>query len=130
MDTPREQTRIERVGVVGCGLMGSGIAEVCARRGLDVVVIDASEAAVKAGRDRIEGSMANAVRRGKLTAEEEAVAHEALRFSTDLDALADRDLVVEAVTEDEQVKVPLFRRLDEAGLLGRKAGRGFYDYHR
>jgi 3-hydroxybutyryl-CoA dehydrogenase len=94
--------------------MGSGIAEVCARRGLDVVVVDASDGAVKAGRDRVEGSMANAVRRGKLSAEDEARAREAMRFTTDLDALGDRQLVVEAVTEDEAVKVSLFRRLDEA----------------
>ena len=57
---------LERVGVVGCGLMGAGIAEVSARRGTHVAVVDANEAAVKAGRDRIETSLANAVRRGKL----------------------------------------------------------------
>ena len=58
---------LERIGVVGCGLMGSGIAEVCARAGLDVVVTEVSEDALKAGRSRIEKSLARAVRNGKLT---------------------------------------------------------------
>jgi 3-hydroxybutyryl-CoA dehydrogenase len=105
--------QIERVGVVGCGLMGSGIAEVCARHGLDVVVVDADEAAVKAGRDRVGASLANAVRRGKLDADEQDRALEALRFAADLGALADRQLVVEAVTESEGVKTALFRSLDD-----------------
>ncbi|MHB1129070.1 MAG: 3-hydroxyacyl-CoA dehydrogenase NAD-binding domain-containing protein, partial [Ilumatobacteraceae bacterium] len=105
--------QIERVGVVGCGLMGSGIAEVSARAGLNVVVVDASDAAVKAGRERIESSLANAVRRGKLDAESQQRALEALTFSTDMDALADRQLVVEAVTEAEKVKTAIFRSLDD-----------------
>ncbi len=104
---------IERVGVVGCGLMGSGIAEVCARAGLDVIVVDADEASVKAGKERIERSMANAVRRGKLDPADEATALEALRYSSDVGALADRNLGVEASTEAEGAKTALFRSLDE-----------------
>lgn len=104
---------IERVGVVGCGLMGSGIAEVFARRGLDVVVVDADEPAVKAGRERIAASLANALRRGKLEAVDHDRALEALRYSSDVGALADRDLVVEAVTENEGVKTEIFRSLDQ-----------------
>jgi 3-hydroxybutyryl-CoA dehydrogenase len=105
--------QIERVGVVGCGLMGSGIAEVSARAGLDVVVVDADEASVKVGRERIETSLANAVRRGKLDGADAARALEGLRFANDLSALADRQLVVEAVTEAEAVKTAIFRGLDE-----------------
>jgi len=105
--------QIERVGVVGCGLMGSGIAEVCARAGLNVVVVDANDVAVKAGRERIETSLANAVRRGKLDAESQKRALEAFTFSTELSSLADRQLVVEAVTEAEDVKTVIFRSLDE-----------------
>lgn len=105
--------QIERVGIVGCGLMGAGIAEVCARAGLDVVVIDAGEVALKVGRERIETSLANAVRRGKLDVESQTRALEALTFSTDMNALADRQLVVEAVTEAEDLKTAIFRSLDK-----------------
>ena len=105
--------QIERVGVVGCGLMGSGIAEVSARAGLNVVVVDANDLAVKAGRERIESSLANAVRRGKLETEAKEQTLEALTFSTDMSVLADRQLVVEAVTEAEDIKVAIFRLLDE-----------------
>jgi 3-hydroxybutyryl-CoA dehydrogenase len=104
---------IERVGVVGCGLMGAGIAEVCARQGLEVIVVESDDAAVKAGRGRIEASLANAVRRGKLGPEGEGVAREALTFATDLARLADRDLVIEAVSESEGLKTSVFRSLDE-----------------
>jgi 3-hydroxybutyryl-CoA dehydrogenase len=104
---------IEHVGVVGCGLMGSGIAEVCARHGLDVVVVDADDASVKAGKARIEASLATAVSRGKLDAELQSLALDSLSYSTDLTALADRHLVVEAVTESEPVKTEVFRSLDE-----------------
>ena len=93
--------------------MGSGIAEVSARAGLDVVVLDADEAAVKAGRERIEASLANAVRRGKLDDDKRTATLEALTFSSDIGALADRQLVVEAVTEHESTKTAVFRTLDE-----------------
>ncbi|HMJ77884.1 MAG TPA: 3-hydroxybutyryl-CoA dehydrogenase [Iamia sp.] len=104
---------IERVGVVGCGLMGSGIAEVVARQGRDVVVLDADDGVLAAGRERIAGSLANAVRRGKLDADASERALEAMRFTTDHGALSDRQLVIEAVTEDEALKTEVFRRLDE-----------------
>lgn len=109
---------IKRVGVVGCGLMGSGIAEVCARRGLDVVVIDADDAATKAGQERIEASLATAVRRGKLDVADAERAKESLRYSTDMGALGDRQLVVEAVTEAEAVKTSVLRTLDEVVEAG------------
>ena len=105
--------QIERVGIVGCGLMGSGIAEVCARAGLDVVVVDAGEVALNAGRERIESSLANAVRRGKLDVDSQTRALEALTFSADMSAMADRQLVIEAVTEAEDLKTAIFRSLDE-----------------
>jgi 3-hydroxybutyryl-CoA dehydrogenase len=100
------------VAVVGCGLMGSGIAEVLARAGRTVLVHEVDEAAAERGRARIETSLGRAVRSGKL---EEAVRDEVLariELGTDLDALADAELVVEAASEDEAVKTDLFRRLD------------------
>jgi 3-hydroxybutyryl-CoA dehydrogenase len=99
------------VGVVGCGLMGAGIAEVTARAGLHVVVAESSEAAAAAGRARLEQSLARAEAKGKIDAA--AVVLERIRVVTDLDELADRDLVVEAIVEDESAKTELFTRLDK-----------------
>ena len=104
---------IERVGVVGCGLMGSGIAEVNARAGLDVIVTEVSQDALDAGRARIEKSLARAVRNGKLDEAARDDAFGRLRFTTDLGELADRQLVVEAVAENEQVKTDVFTALDK-----------------
>jgi 3-hydroxybutyryl-CoA dehydrogenase len=103
---------VERVGILGAGLMGSGVAEVCARAGLEVAVIEVGEELAAAGRKRVEASLAKAVARGKVTDEERAAALGRLSFGTDFAALADRDLVVEAVVEDQAVKVEVFRRLD------------------
>ncbi|MFC4505007.1 MULTISPECIES: 3-hydroxybutyryl-CoA dehydrogenase [Streptomyces] len=105
-------TDVRRVGVVGCGLMGAGIAEVCARAGLDVVVHEVNEEAAKAGRSRLAASLDRGVRRGKLTGEERDAALARLRVVSDLMDLSDRDLVVEAATEDEAVKLDLFAALD------------------
>src|SRR5690242_11695093 len=104
---------IERVGVVGCGLMGSGIAEVCARSGRDVVVLEVDEAALSTGRRNIEHSLARAVQSGKLSGEARGVALDQLRFSTDYADLADRELVVEAVVESEPEKLQVFAMLDK-----------------
>jgi 3-hydroxybutyryl-CoA dehydrogenase len=104
---------VERIGVVGCGLMGSGIAEVCARAGLDVLVAETSPEALERGRARITASLEQAVRRGKLDADASAAALGRLRFTTDLGDYADRELVVEAVAEDEAIKVEVFSALDK-----------------
>ena len=106
-------SRVTVVAVAGCGLMGSGIAEVFARSGLDAVVFEVDEAAVAAGRQRVEKSLGRAVSSGKLSAEARDEALGRLRFTADLDALADRELVVEAIVEEEQTKAELFGRLDK-----------------
>jgi 3-hydroxybutyryl-CoA dehydrogenase len=103
---------IERVGVVGCGLMGSGIAEVCARAGLDVIVREVSEEAAEAGRARLVKSLDRGLGAGKMSEAERDAAVTRLTFTTDLADLADRELVVEAVVEDEAMKVDIFRELD------------------
>jgi 3-hydroxybutyryl-CoA dehydrogenase len=105
---------IERVGVVGGGLMGSGIAEVCARANLDVVVAEVDPAAAEAAQARIGKSLDRGVRSGKLSDDERDAAADRIRFTTDLGELADRQLVVEAVVEDEAAKVDVFRALDAA----------------
>jgi 3-hydroxybutyryl-CoA dehydrogenase len=104
---------IERVGVVGCGLMGSGIAEVCARSGRDVLVLEVDEAALSTGRRNIEHSLARAVQSGKLSGEARSGALDHLRFTTDYADLADRELVIEAVVENESEKVQVFSMLDK-----------------
>jgi 3-hydroxybutyryl-CoA dehydrogenase len=104
---------IEKVGVIGGGLMGSGITEVAGRAGLDVVVVEISDDAVKAAAERVEGSLRRAEARGKIDAAEVAAVLERITFTADLDALADRDLVVEAASEDEATKLELFRRVGQ-----------------
>ncbi|MET8523541.1 3-hydroxybutyryl-CoA dehydrogenase [Nocardioides sp. NPDC004968] len=99
-----------RVGVVGAGLMGAGIAEVAARAGKDVVLIDANPAAAEAGLDRLRASLQRAEQRGKISDAAEVL--ERITVSSDLEALADRDLVIEAIVEDEAAKTALFTRLD------------------
>ena len=102
---------IERVGVVGAGLMGAGIAEVAAKAGTDVTVCDINDAAVTAGRSRIETSLQKAVRAGKLDDDAAMAALARVRFVTDIGELADRQLVVEAVREFEDEKIEVFNSL-------------------
>lgn len=104
---------IARVGVVGCGLMGSGIAEVCARAGLDVLVREVSAEAAEAGRSRLITSLDRGLSSGKLTEAERDAAVGQLSFTTDLADMADRQLVVEAVVEDEALKTEVFATLDK-----------------
>ncbi len=107
---------ITRVGVVGCGLMGSGIAEVCSRAGLDVVVREIDAAAAEAGQKRLIGSLDRGVRSGKLSEDERDAAIARLSFTTDLGDMADRQLVIEAVVEDESLKTEVFATLDKVVL--------------
>lgn len=104
---------IERVGVIGAGQMGAGIAEVSARAGVDVTVFDTTEAFTTAGRDRIAKSLERRVSSGKMTEQDRDQALGNLRFTTNLADLADRQLVIEAVIEDETVKASIFAQLDE-----------------
>ena len=104
---------IERVGVVGCGQMGAGIAEVSARAGMNVVVREVDAAAAERGRNRLLGSFDKAVARNKMTEEERDATIANLSFTTDLADMADRDLVIEAVLEDEPLKTEVFTVLDK-----------------
>ena len=112
-NAPPRPPSFSRVGVVGCGLMGSGIAEVSARAGCDVVVIEADDPAAKRGRARIESSLTTAVDRGKLAAEDRDAALDNIDVTHDIDALADRELVIEAVVESAAAKVDVFDRVDK-----------------
>jgi 3-hydroxybutyryl-CoA dehydrogenase len=106
-------SEIERVGVVGCGLMGSGIAEVCARAGLGVMVREVDASAVEAGQRRVTTSLDRGMRSGKLSEDDREAALARIDWTTDLGDLADRQLVVEAVVEDEALKTEVFSALDK-----------------
>ncbi|MBI0293590.1 3-hydroxybutyryl-CoA dehydrogenase [Streptomyces sp. PRKS01-29] len=104
---------ISRLGIVGCGLMGSGVAEVAALRGLDVTVAESTPELAAAGRDRVTASLDRGLRRGKLTEADRDRAVTRLTFTHDLSELADRQFVVEAVAESREVKLEVFRQLDK-----------------
>lgn len=103
---------ISRVGVVGCGLMGAGIAEVCARCGYTVIVREVSRDLLETGLARINSSMARAVAKGKLGAADRDAAQARIVGTTDMAAFADCDLVVEAVIENLDLKRGVFAELD------------------
>lgn len=104
---------LRRVGIVGGGLMGAGIAEVCARAGLDTVVCEADATAARAARERVAVSLERAVQRGKLDRISAEDALTRLVFTGALDDLADRQLVIEAITENADVKTETFAALDK-----------------
>ena len=93
--------------------MGAGIAEVCARSGLEVKVAETTGEALEIGRTRLHNSLSKAAERGKITEEERDATLARLTFTTDLGEFADRDLVIEAVVENEQVKTEIFQVLDQ-----------------
>ncbi|MEX0990877.1 MAG: 3-hydroxybutyryl-CoA dehydrogenase [Actinomycetota bacterium] len=104
---------ITRVGVVGCGLMGSGIVEVVARSGIDVTVVEVSEEALAAGLARLEASTQRAVDREKLSSEDRELLLARVQGVADLGALAEVDVVIEAASEDLRIKAEIFRAADE-----------------
>ena len=112
-DAATDAGRITRVGVVGAGQMGSGIAEVCARAHVDVLVWESTRELTTAGRSRILQSLDRGVSSGKITEREREQAALRLRLTTDPGDFCDRQLVIEAVAEDEAAKSAVFRQLDE-----------------
>lgn len=110
---------MKRIGVIGGGLMGSGIAEVCARAGSDVVVHEIDAAAAEAALGRIEKSLDRAMERGKLDEETRSGIVSRIGVSTDISDQADRELVIEAATENEALKKEIFSQLD--GIVGADA---------
>jgi 3-hydroxybutyryl-CoA dehydrogenase len=104
---------IQRIGIIGVGLMGAGIAEVCARAGYDTLVREINDELLARGLDRIETSMQSAVQRGKLTSADQEAARSRVRGTTRLEDFADRDLVIEAAIEDVRLKKELFAQLDQ-----------------
>ena len=102
-----------RVGVIGGGLMGAGIAEVCARSGIDVTVVEADSDRAERARAAIDRSLGRGVRSGKLSEADKAAALDRLAVTSTMDDIEGVDAAIEAVVEDEQLKRDVFRRLDE-----------------
>ena len=103
---------IEKVGVVGGGTKGSGIAEVCAKQGFDTIVVEADAAFAEAAQSRLEASTSKAVSREKMTEDERGALLGRLSFTTTYEDLHDRDLVIEAVIESPELKAEVFATLD------------------
>ena len=103
---------VSKVGIVGGGQMGGGIAEVCAKAGVDTIIVEMTDELADRSRAGITKSLDKAVDRGKLDTEGRDAALALLTFSTDLGAFADRELVIEAVVEDLGVKRELFAKMD------------------
>lgn len=103
---------IKKIGVVGCGLMGSGIAEVAARSGYETVVREVSDSLLEKGMARLDASLERAVSKGKMTEEERAETRGRLSGTVELDRLAECDLVIEAIVENLDEKRKLFESLD------------------
>ena len=104
---------IKKVGVVGGGQMGGGIAEVCAKAGIDVIVVEMTDELADRSKSAIERSLDRALERGKIDEAGRDSALEHLAFTTNLESFADRDLVIEAVVENLEVKRDLFARIDD-----------------
>jgi 3-hydroxybutyryl-CoA dehydrogenase len=107
-----EAEDVVHVGVIGCGLMGSGIAEVVARVAIAVTVLEPTDELLARGRERIEASTGRAVERGKLDAAGRDELLGRIRMTTAIADLAEVDLVIEAATEDREAKLAIFRSLD------------------
>ncbi len=106
------RVRVERAAVLGGGVMGAGIAEICARNGIEVQLVEASAELADSAGARVERSMGRALERGKMSEEERDAARSRLAFGTDLAAAGNADILVEAVSENLDLKRDLFRRLD------------------
>jgi len=102
---------INKIGIVGSGQMGSGIAQVCALKGFDVTVLDISDEALTKGRERLEKGMARDVERGRLAAEDCEEALSLMSWSTEYKVFENSDIVIEAATEDEEIKKAILREL-------------------
>ena len=107
-----ESKSVRKLGIVGAGFMGSGIAESAAVAGIEVVLHEPDDDPLELSRDRIARSVARAVERGKLSEDEAAAASERISWSTELEALAEAELVIEAIVEEQEAKVEVFGRLD------------------
>ena len=103
---------VSTIGVIGAGAMGSGIAQVAATKGIDVILLDLSEKAVKTGIDAVERRLSAVVTKGKITPAEKDAALRRIKGTTGYDSLEPADVIIEAATEDYDLKTRIFKQLD------------------
>jgi 3-hydroxybutyryl-CoA dehydrogenase len=103
---------VSTIGIIGAGVMGSGIAQVAATRGINVILLDASEKAVKTGIGAVENHLTGVVTKGKMTAAEKEAAVRRIKGTTAYDALKPADVIIEAATEDYDLKTKIFKQVD------------------
>jgi 3-hydroxybutyryl-CoA dehydrogenase len=103
---------VKKIGVIGCGIMGSGIVEVCAKAGTEVTYVEVDDERVEQGRARIQKSLDRAVERGKLSEDDRGGILGAIHGTADYEDIGDSDLVIEAATEELDTKLEIFRTLD------------------
>jgi 3-hydroxybutyryl-CoA dehydrogenase len=111
-------TKIEKVGVLGCGLMGSGIAQVSAQAGLDTVVLEVEQRFLDKGFAGIDKSLGRFVEKGKMTADDKVAAMKRLKGTTDMNDLGDCDIIIEAIMENKDLKLDTYRRLESVAKAG------------
>ncbi len=104
---------IKTVGVVGAGTMGNGIVQFCAVAGLKVIMQDIAEESVQRGLDTISGSLDRLIKKEKISTDDKAAALANIKTSTEMEDLADADIVIEAATENEALKLQIFQQLDK-----------------
>ncbi len=104
---------IQTVGIIGAGTMGNGIAQACATCGIDVVMVDINQAAVDKGLATVSGSLDRLIKKEKLTADQKTAALTRIKTSTEMRALVGSQLVIEAATENETLKVQILQQLDQ-----------------
>ena len=104
---------IQTVGIIGAGTMGNGIAQACATCGIDVVMVDINQAAVDKGLTTVSGSLDRLIKKEKLTADQKTAALARIKTSTEMGALVGSQLVIEAATENETLKVQILQQLDQ-----------------
>ncbi|TMJ52301.1 MAG: 3-hydroxybutyryl-CoA dehydrogenase, partial [Alphaproteobacteria bacterium] len=105
---------MRRIGVIGAGQMGGGIAHVCALAGFEITLTDISEEALQRGRETIDRNLSRQVARGKVREEDKAAALERIRTGLDYALFDDCDMVIEAATEREEIKREIFKKLTPA----------------
>jgi len=104
--------QVSTIGVIGAGVMGNGIAQVAAAKGIDVILLDVNEKAIKKGIDAVEGRLGRIVAKGQMSAAEKDAAVRRIKSTTAYESLKPADVIIEAATEDYELKTKIFKQLD------------------